>query len=76
MVAQGEERAALVRSFDEYGEVIVATTVGDHVHGDLAEGVQDLCLKAHVVPLHVADDTDDGHIVLNVNATQALEAVT
>ena len=75
MVAQREECAALVRSLDEYGEVVVATAVGDHVHGDLAESVQDLRLKAHVVPLHVADDTDDGHIVLNVYAPQALEAV-
>ena len=75
VVAQGEERAALVRSLDEYGEVVVATAVGDHVHGDLAESVQDLRLEAHVVPLHVADDTDDSHVVLDVDATQALEAV-
>ena len=75
VVAQGEKRAALVRSLDEYGEVVVATAVGDHVHGDLAEGVQDLRLEAHVVPLHIANDADDGHVVLDVDATQALEAV-
>ena len=46
------------------------------MHGDLAEGVQDLRLEAHVVPLHVTDDADDGHVVLDVDAPQALEAVT
>ena len=75
MVAQGEECAALVRSLDEYGEVVVATAVGDHVHGDLTKSVQDLRLEAHVVPLHITDDTDDSHVVLDVDATQALKAV-
>ena len=67
MVAQSKERTTLVGGFYKDGEVVVTPPVGDHVHGDLAQGIEDLRFEAYVVPLHVPYDADDCHIVLDID---------
>ena len=70
MITQCEQCAPLVLSPYQHRQIIVAPPIGDHSHGDLAEGIEDLSLKSHILPLEVTDDAYDRQVVLLLDRPQ------
>ena len=61
-VREALQRTHLVRLSDEERDVIVASAIRNHTHGDILHSVQDNTFEAEVVPVEVAHNAYDAHV--------------
>lgn len=50
---------------DEEGYVIIASSIGNHPHGDVLHRVGSQCLEAYIAPVQVTYNADDAHVAVD-----------
>ena len=64
-----------VGSGDQEGDIVVASTIGNHAHWDILQGLCGNGLKAHIAPVQITYNADDTHIIVHLYDTKLLEFV-